>query len=196
MWRAQVGLFAANLRYLGLMLRPAVFMALPLVVLMSHLDAFYGHAPLVIGQEAIVTLALSHLDPTAPVPVLTGPRGILVESPPVRVVEQSQVSWRIRPTGTVSGDLRLTINGATITKQVAAGQGRHFVSTRRVNSIVQSMLRPSEPRLHTPGIDWLEIRYPGASVGVVGIRMHWIAWFTILSMLTVLLLKRRFGVSI
>ena len=41
---------AANLRYLGLMLRPALWMFIPLALLLVHLDPFYGWAPLPIGQ--------------------------------------------------------------------------------------------------------------------------------------------------
>jgi uncharacterized membrane protein (DUF106 family) len=59
MWRAQGALMKHNLRYLGLMLQPALVLALPITLLLVHLDAFYGRAPLEIGQPAIVTRARS-----------------------------------------------------------------------------------------------------------------------------------------
>src|SRR6195256_3887579 len=40
-WRAQKSLFAANLRYMGLALRPALWMILPMGLLLLHLEAFY-----------------------------------------------------------------------------------------------------------------------------------------------------------
>src|SRR4051812_39147375 len=38
MWKAQTSLLTANLRYMGLMLQPALVMALPLAFLLIHLD--------------------------------------------------------------------------------------------------------------------------------------------------------------
>src|ERR1051326_432955 len=45
-WRAQKSLFGANLRYMGLALQPALVMAVPVALLLIHLEAFYGRAPL------------------------------------------------------------------------------------------------------------------------------------------------------
>ena len=50
-WRAQKSLFAANLRYMGLALRPALWMILPMGLLLLHLEAFYARAPLPVGRE-------------------------------------------------------------------------------------------------------------------------------------------------
>jgi hypothetical protein len=45
-WRAQKSLFAANLRYMGLALKPAMWMILPMGLLILHMESFYGRAPL------------------------------------------------------------------------------------------------------------------------------------------------------
>src|SRR5258707_5754842 len=75
-WRAQKSLFAANLRYMGLALRPAVWMILPMGLLLLHLEAFYGRAPLAVGREAIVTMGLSRgWGPNSPSPELMPPPG-------------------------------------------------------------------------------------------------------------------------
>src|SRR5689334_18163049 len=39
MWRAQKSLLAANLRYMGLMLQPAILLTIPFAILLVHLDA-------------------------------------------------------------------------------------------------------------------------------------------------------------
>src|SRR5262249_32156132 len=57
-WRTQRSLFAANLRYLALSLKPAAWMALPMVVLLIHLESFYGRAPLPPAREAVVTMKM------------------------------------------------------------------------------------------------------------------------------------------
>src|SRR5262249_29159729 len=66
-WRAQKSLLAANLRYLALSLKPAAWMALPMLVLLIHLESFYGRAPLPPAREAVVTMKMApSWDPQSP----------------------------------------------------------------------------------------------------------------------------------
>src|SRR5947207_2043167 len=65
--RAQVSLLAANLRYMGLMLLPAVWLAAPLTILLIHIEAFYGRGRLPRGREPIVTMAMRILPNAAAV---------------------------------------------------------------------------------------------------------------------------------
>jgi len=43
-------------------------------------------------------------------------------------------------------------------------------------------------------VEWLDIRYPAASLHVLGFSVNWLVWFFVVSMLAALLLKGRFGV--
>ena len=52
--RAQGHLLVENFRYVRHMLRPALFLALPMVVLNGHFDAVYGRRPLRIGETALL----------------------------------------------------------------------------------------------------------------------------------------------
>jgi hypothetical protein len=192
MWQAQKSLLAANLRYMALMLQPALVMALPFAILLVHLDAFYGRAPLPIGAEAIVTMGVQRPGETAP--VLEAPPGLAVETPAVRVLDQDQISWRIRPRTPLSGLLRIRIEGGAVEKRIEAGLEPCFVPGRKVSSLWDALWHPDEPRITTPRIDWVEIRYPGARIQWLGIRMHWLVWFIVVSMLAALLLKKRFNV--
>ena len=45
-------------------------------------------------------------------------------------------------------------------------------------------------------MEWIEIRYPEASLAVIGMRWNWLVWFFAVSMVTALLLRKRFGVVI
>src|ERR1039458_2616027 len=58
MWKALKALFVSNLCYMGFMLRPALLMAFPFAILLVHLEAFYGRAPLPVGADTTVTVAL------------------------------------------------------------------------------------------------------------------------------------------
>ena len=115
-WRAQKALLAANARYFGLMLRPAVVATIPMVLLLVVLDGFYGKQPLTIGEAAIVTV---HLNEGADAE-LEAPAGIAVETPAARAVGESEVSWRIRPSEPVTGELRITSDGTTVTSSTCS----------------------------------------------------------------------------
>lgn len=193
MWQAQKSLVASNLRYMGLMLRPALIMGLPFAILLVHLDAFYGRAPLRVGADTIVTMGLRG-PAGGSVPRLDAPPGVAVETPAVRVLDQGQVSWRIRPRTAVSGLLRIRVEGGAVEKRIEAGAGPRFVAGRKVSSLWDAVWHPDEPRIAAPNVDWVEIRYPDARVEWLGIRMHWLIWFIVVSMLAALLLKKRFGV--
>jgi hypothetical protein len=192
--RTQKSLLAANLRYMGLALQPALWMALPIAILLIHLEAFYGRAPLNPGKEAIVTAAVR--DASAVPPELVAPAGVEVSSPPVRVLDQHEVSWRIRPAADFSGKLQLRFAGQTIEKTVEAGGGPRFIPGRRVRPAASAFWHPDEPRIDSDAVEWVDIRYPDADVGLWGIRMNWLVWFVIISMLAALAFRKRFGVSI
>ncbi len=197
MWRAQRQLLRYNLRYLRLMLRPALVLALPMLFLLIHLDAFYGRAPLPVGEAAVVTVQMkASMNPHAPPPALEAPAGIAVETPAVRVVRERQLSWRVRPLREVSGSLRIVFPNATFEKQVEAGQGRRYVSTRRASSLAELFTHAWEKRLPAGDLEWIEVRYPSAGVSVWGIEFPWLVWFLLVSVATAWALKGRLSVSL
>lgn len=95
--RTQIALIRANLRYL-LLLAPAVIAsAAPILLIWMHLDNQFGHRPLRAGETAIMTAQLrSSGIPNGEVPTVEAPDGFRFETPPVRVVADSLVVWRLR----------------------------------------------------------------------------------------------------
>jgi len=184
--RAQRDLALANLRFMKLMLRPVLVLAVPTALLLVELDAFYGHAPLPAAQPAIVTAHLQR-DPTAVSVELTAPTGIAVEGPGVRIPAAREVSWRIRPLAAAAGSLKLLCGDRVLTKTVAAGAGVHYLSERR-SSLAAFFWHPTEAPITAGEIDWIEVRYPAARI----LYLHWLVWFFAVSGITALLLRRKF----
>lgn len=196
MWAAQKSLFASNLRYMALMLLPALWMILPFSLLLVRMEAIYGRAPAPVGQPAIVTMALrTPIDPNRAAPQLVAPDGVVVETPPLRVLPERQISWRVRPVAPVSAMLQIHMDGVTVPKRMEAGGGPRFVPGRSVSSMFGSLWHPDEPRIAAPDVDWVDITYPDATFGLFGIHMSWIVWFFLISMISALLLKKRFRVT-
>lgn len=151
--RAQRDLFRENLRLLRLILLPCTILAVIFIVLFPQLDAVYGHEPLKVGERSVVTAQLSGDA------VLEAPAGIIVESPGVHVVHARQISWRVRPLGRTSGELRVRYPGGVLTRQIVAGNG----------PIYGWKLPFRSPEI--------EIRYPRRTV----LGVNWMVWFFLVS---------------
>ena len=86
--------------------------------------------------------------------------------------------------------------GHEFTKKVDAGHGFHYLASRRVRFGPGWFLYPGEAPLRGDSVEWIEVGYPAAEVDIFGLRMHWLIWFLVLSMMAAFLLKGRFGVTI
>jgi hypothetical protein len=110
MWAAQKALVRDNVRWLALLLPPALILGLPLAWLFIQLDGIYGRNALPVGGVAVVTVQLKRaLEPADAAATLQAPPGIAVESPPVRIIARRQISWRIRALRPVRGNLRFVM---------------------------------------------------------------------------------------
>lgn len=193
-WQAQWGLISANVRYIGLMLVPALVMTAPMVLILGQLECFYGYTPLEPGQAAVLTVQMTGAG-VGQTPELQPPEGIVVETPPVHIDGGRQISWRIRALRPTAGALQLVFPDAKLDKSIVVGRGPEYVSERRVSSALDLLLYPGEKRLAAGPVDWIELRYPPATVHALGLDLHWLIWLLALSMISALLLKRRFRVS-
>jgi hypothetical protein len=163
-FRAQKQLLIWNARYMGLMLKPAVVVLIPTAALLLFLDGVYGRRPLEPGETAIVTAQ-------ADSGTLEG-RGVVVETPALRLPDEHRVMWRVRVTG--AGSVILHAPGGAIEKRVECGAGLRYLS------------------------EWhsrLAVDYPAAEVSIFGFGMHWLVWFLIVSSVVMLALRKRFGVT-
>ena len=192
-WQAQWGLMSANVRYIGMMLVPALVMTAPMVLILAQLECFYGYTPLDPGQTATVTVQMKSTG-VGLTPALRAPEGIVVETPPVHVDGGRQISWRVRALRPMAGDLQFVFPDETVEKSVHAGRGPQYLSERRVSSAFDLLWYPGESRLEAGPVDWIELRYPPATVLALGLDLHWLIWLLVLSMVSALVLKRRFRV--
>jgi len=150
-----------------------------------------------VGREAIVTMGMAPgWDARSAPPSLTAPAAVEVATPPVRVEEAREISWRIVARGDVSGQLRFRVGGQEIAKTIEAGPRQRFVTGKSVNSGLTLLWEPGEPRIASDAVEWIEIAYPEASMEAFGVRLNWLVWFFGVSIVAALVLKKRFGVVI
>jgi hypothetical protein len=160
-WRTQKALIADNLRFLKLMALPVLILGAPFALCYARLDAIYGFRPLQTGRSSVLTLHESDIAGE-----LQAPRGIAVETPPVRDFGSRLVSWSIRPFTTLRGSVNVILPGGAVSRTIAAGE---------------RTLSPNWPREPGSGALWLEVDYPRADVEMAGLSLPWLAWFLIIS---------------
>jgi len=196
-WSAQMRLLWLNARYLALMLRPALILAIPMLFLFSILEPFYGKAPLAVAGDSIITIKLAH-PPSALVapPILQAPDGIEVETPPVRMQGTGQICWRIRAVKATSGLLRVVFPTEIVTKKIVSGTNPSFLSMKRVRSVWQWFWHPTEVRLPAGNVEWIEIDYPSRTMEWLGFGLPWFVWLLLFSMATALALMRPLRIAV
>jgi hypothetical protein len=149
--RAQADLLRENARLLRLVIVPGGILALLFIFLFEPMNAFYGRAPLPLGEPSVVTIQMKN---TIMPPVqLEPPAGIVVETPPVRVLHDHQISWRVRPLRLSSGDWRFYFDNRVVSESM---NGFFF---------------------HDASIRSVEIRYPKAAI----LGLSWLFWFVAIS---------------
>jgi hypothetical protein len=70
-----------SLTYIRLTLIPLLWLALPVLVLMTHLQAYYGYRGIAVGETAIVKVKFEERAAGLPAGSLEGDAGITVETP-------------------------------------------------------------------------------------------------------------------
>jgi hypothetical protein len=189
-----------NVIYLRLSLVPLAWMAIPLSLLVAHLQPFYGYAGLATEMPALVKVELRDA-PTrddAPSAALEAPVEIRVETDAVRLASSNEILWRIVPTAVGEYTLTVRIGDATATKTLHVSDHPARRSPRRVSpSLVDQLLYPSEPPLFDDSaIAAITVPYPEPGITVLGWRVHWIVLYALLSMGCAWVLARRFGITL
>ncbi len=197
MWSAQMNLIKSNLRYMGLMFKPAIYLTVPMVFLLIHLDAVYGIDPIPTGESAVLTVRVDgRLAAQTSAPNVRAPSLLAVETPVVRGLTDGVFSWRVRAVEAGTGDIEFDWDGRSWSKTVTAGNGLRYVSHAKTASALESVLAPGEKLLQAADIASVEINYPAASIETGSLRLHWLVWFLVVSLVAAYLLKGVFGVAV
>ena len=184
MLRANKKLLFWNMRYLKLTLTPAVMIAIPALLAALQLDALYGRRSLNQGEAVIVTAQLKSpgLDP-----VLVAASSFRIESPPVHIPSLEQASWRVRATGGSDGTLQLKLPGELVEVPIRAGTGLRYIGSSCTSSIWGLVSGGCSIRSNVA--ESVVIDYPAGGA-------KWTAWFGASWVTSVLILRRRFGVTL
>ncbi len=196
-FKTQGNLLASNMRYLGLMFKPALILTIPMVLVLVHMDAIYGIAPLSEGETAILTVQMDgRVAATASAPTLSAPDIVAIDTPAVRAFSEGQFSWRLRGVGEGEGLLEFDWDGRHWTKDIAGGGTLGYASHTRTASLLETFIYAGEDRLAAPDVSSVSIAYPAAEIQTGSVSLHWLIWFLLISIASAYGLKGFFGVNV
>jgi hypothetical protein len=185
--RAQGEILRTNLTYLKLSLVPMVWILPPLVLVIAQLQFHYGYEGLRAGDNTLLEVDLKPgtvADGDRPRAKLDLPPGLRAEGGEVWVPSQSQLAWRLAAEEEGDFEIGVEIDGAPpVTKTVRVTDRTVRLSPIRVDrSFLAQLIYPAEPPLPPVGpVHAIHVRYPDRAVSVLGIGMHWMIPFFVLS---------------
>ncbi len=194
---AQGKALRANFKYMSLAMPPMFVVLLPVVVILVQLDVRYQRRPLLPGETTILKVEVSEQVDPADV-VLTAPDGIVVETPPLRMDRLAEVDWRIRAEKEGEFDLVFDVAGQSIEKRIVVGNKlTRLAEGRDQAGILAVWMSPAEAPLPKDSpLRSISITYPDRDMKLMGIGMHWLLVFFVVSVAFGFAIKGVVGVEV
>jgi len=179
MLRAIAGLLRQQARYLGYALVPLLVAAPLLVLLLPHLQSYYGYASLRPGESTLVIARLkaSSTDTAPPPLTLDVSPGLHVDTPCVWASSLREGAWRISVER--DGDHTIRVNGIAMPVRVTTAMVPHV-----------PVLRPPDSPF-----EQITVIHPARTIDVAGLALWWPVVLFVLTTLFMLLGRPLFRVT-
>lgn len=198
---AQSRLIWWNLRYTWGLAPAVLVLTPPLGLLYAHLEVRYGYAPVEVAQPLVVRVELATgVDPAGiePEPGLTDRDAspLAVTAPPLWIEDERIFLIRVEARTAGAHELALDTPAGPVTKRIVAGDAAARTSPERVAGMAQWWAMTDEPPIpDEAGITVISIDHAPDAVTWFGLALPWWGWWLILSTLTVVVLRKPFGVE-
>lgn len=183
---AEKKILTNTFKYLKYLLKPMFLVILPVAIIIIQLEGWFGNRPLKTGESTIISLKLSDDNADFLKDInIEADKGLVVETPPLRMPNEKEINWRIRAYESGEHNLIFDISGDKFRKSVIVSNGE----LRRVSPIVASslwdtFLNPGEePIAENFLVKRIEVDYPPRSIEIFGWEFHWLLVFFILTMI-------------
>jgi hypothetical protein len=177
---------------------PMLVMLLPVTLILGQLALWYQSRPLRVGEEAVLVVKLTgDVDSPWPDVRLEESPAFDVEVGPVRVQSQREICWNIQARTNGYHKLVLSVDGQTIEKDLAVGDGFMRVSLERPAMGVQdALLNPWEKPFGSESpVQSIAVAYPERQSWTSGTDW-WIFYWFVVSMLSALCFRGVFKVNV
>jgi hypothetical protein len=195
--RTQFEMLRHSLTYLRLSLVPALWVILPLALVISHLEFHFGYAGLAPGRSALVKATVRGREGRdVPRLSLVAPSAVRTDTPAVWLPAANEVVWRITPTAEGEYVLEVHLDDQVFPKtlRVSKAIGRRS-PVRLAGGIVDQFLYPSEDPLPRDSVlTSIAIAYQPRDLRVLGWDTNWLVAYVGLTLIFMVVLRRPFGV--
>lgn len=186
-FKAQGSILRHNLKYIGYSARPMLVMIIPLILIIIHLNLWFGYKSLSNGEQAILKLKLKDgYDPLEIALSVAPSSGFAIETPALRIVEENEINWRFRAEEKGIQDIVLVVNGKEIHKKLVVGERSlsRISPTKVRNNFLAQLLNPGESPLPSDcPIEAVEVVYPSKNMNLFGWHIHWIIVYFVFSII-------------
>jgi uncharacterized membrane protein (DUF106 family) len=192
LFRAQSDVLRYTLSYLRASFAPTLWLLLPMLLLMIHMEYHFGYTGLAVGEPALVKIRF--VDGNALPVTLEAPKGISIETPAVLLPSEHEIAWRIKPSARGSYQLLMRFPKGVALKSllVSDAVGRRSPLRPRTGFLNQ-LLHPSEPPVTE--LASIEIDYPERAYTLAGWNIGWSGVYLALTLAFALALKGLVGVT-
>jgi hypothetical protein len=184
-------------RYLKLAFKPLLYVIVPITLLMVQVDRYLGATPIAVNAPFLLTVHTTTGEALNEA-TLELPAEITMTAPPVHVVAENEVVWRLAGVKEGRYALKISTGAQSVEKAVCIGGDLPRISTIRLRGkFWERMFSSAEPVI--PGdnpIESMSINYPERDIAVAGYGMNWIWMFFILSMVAGFIVKELLGIQI
>jgi hypothetical protein len=194
-------ILVSNLNYMKYAVAPLLVMFIPVILIMSHLNLYYGNRPLKIGETAILSVKWKNPAFLTANPLsLQSSEGIAIEAGPLSIPAHSETNWRIKALSGGTNIILIRSQNVELERKVEVSADRmRKISTKRgsftsfADAIFYGAEKPIPAKVPIEGI---YLNYPSNRIETLGIKFHWIVLFFILSLISGFALKGVFKVEI
>jgi hypothetical protein len=126
------------------------------------------------------------------------PKGLRADSREVWIPAESQLAWRLVPESEGDFEIGVAIGGAEpVSKSVRVTDRTVRLSPVRVDrGFLSQLIYPAEPPLPSGPVRAIQLEYPDREVSVLGLGMHWMIPFFVLSIVFAFALRGWMKVTI
>ena len=191
----------ANLTYMRYAVSPMLVLMPPVILIMVHLNLFYGYYPLKPGDAVLMTVKFTNPRVLADT-TLTAQSGshIAIDGSPVRAMGKNEVTWRLKALSAGNDKIIVSWGGNSLEKTVSIGRNKVVkLSPLRSHSasFTNALFSPGEKPIDDQmEVEWMLLDYAERKINFLGMEMHWIIVFFILSLAAGFALKGVFKVEI
>jgi len=188
--RAYLALFGNTLLYLRYALVPLLVLSVPLLILFAQMESYFGHEPIEARNNFLVCTTFQTVDSLTDA-FLELPPGLAQSAPPVHILSEREVYWRVMAEQPGTYDIHVRLRGNDFSKRVVAGSGlTRIVPERERGGAWRQLIDPGEPPLPRSGLlEQIRIQYPPRVFRFRTWKVEWLIPYLALTLAAALLLK-------